>query len=302
MISFNESESTHNSYGHHGGESAIGLVAAGSNLMELSGIRCEARRAGIKLLAVAQTGPELRAAIVQHDPDVVLSESDLAQQSFMDVVSEVRSRRSKLACVLFDRSVPDCVIGQALRMRFSGILTKDEPPELVMSALLAAVRGEKRYSESIAMRIQANTDTGSRQPKFTDRLSTLGDRQLECVRRLAGEGMTTAEAAAAMNVSERCVSSHQCRIYAKLDVHSRTELLWRAVSEGIVAVPPVPGSPVAHRFRTWCECGQAHPLSFAAYTRSVEHAVTCVCGSCANVWDAWREDIERSDVAALQAD
>ena len=126
MVSLNHSGVTHDAHNHHeGSEPKIGLVAAGSNLMELSGIQCEARRAGIRLLAVARTGPELREAILDHEPDVVLSEADLAQQSFMDVVSEVRPRRPKMACVLFDRSVPDCVIGQALRMRFAGILTKE---------------------------------------------------------------------------------------------------------------------------------------------------------------------------------
>ncbi|MDA0587218.1 MAG: hypothetical protein O3C17_04305 [Planctomycetota bacterium] len=113
---------------------------------------------------------------------------------------------------------------------------------------------------------------------------------------MTGESLTTAEAALAMDVSERTVSSAQCRFYKTMDVCSRTELLWFAISEGLVAIPPAPGSPVAHRFRTWCGCGAAHPLSFAAYTRSSEHAVTCICGSCSKVWEVWREDIERADL------
>jgi DNA-binding NarL/FixJ family response regulator len=300
MVTQNQSARFHDAHCHReAGEPVVRLVAASDNPMELSGIQYEAARAGIELVAVARTGPELRDAILQYKPDVVLAEADLPQQSFMDVVSEVRPRLPKFACVLFDRIVPDCVIGQALRMRFAGILTKGEQePEIVMADVLATARGEKRYSESIAVRVQENTILGSRQAKFTDRLSQLGDRQLEYVRRLTGESLTTAEAAAAMGVTERAVSSAQCRFYKTLGVRSRTELLWFAISEGLVAIPPAPGSPDAHRFRTWCECGEAHPLSFAACTRSSELAVTCVCGSCSKVWEVWREDIERADVPA----
>lgn len=298
MVSPNQSERFHGAHCHReAGVPAVRLVAASDNPMELSGIRYEAARAGIELVAVARTGPELRDAILKYKPDVVLAGADLPRQRFMDVVSEVRPRMPKLACVLFDRIVPDCVIGQALRMRFAGILTKGEQePELVMADVLAAAQGEKRYSESIAVRIQQNTSPGDRQPKFTDRLSMLGDRQLEYVRRLTGESLTTAEAALATDVSERTVSSAQCRFYKTLGVRSRTGLLWSAISEGLVAIPQAPSSPVAHRFRTWCACGAAHPLSFAAYTRSSDHAVTCICGSCSKVWEVWREDIERADV------
>lgn len=300
MISPNRNEISLDTLEHREvSQPALRLVAASDNPMELSGVRAEASRAGIELLALARTGPELRDAILQHRPDVVLAEADLPQQSFMDVVSEVRPRIPKLACVLYDRVIPDCVIGQALRMRFAGILTKGEqPPEVVMSDVRAAARGEKRYSESIAVRIEENTTPGGRHAKFTDRLSQIGDRQLEYVRRLTGESMTTAEAAVATGVSERTVSSAQCRFYETLGVRSRTELLWRVVTEGLVAIPPAPHSPDAHRFRTWCGCGEAHPLSFAAYTRSSELAVTCVCGSCSKVWEIWREDIERADIPA----
>ena len=181
MVSLNQSERFHDAHCHREASvPAVRLVAASDNPMELSGIRSEAARAGIELFAVARTGPELRETILQYQPDVVLAEADLPRQSFMDVVAEVRARMPKLACVLFDRIVPDCVIGQALRMRFAGILTKGEQePELVMADVLAAARGEKRYSESAAVRIHENTSPGDRQPKFTDRLSALGDRQLE---------------------------------------------------------------------------------------------------------------------------
>jgi len=82
--------------------------------------------------------------------------------------------------------------------------------------------------------------TGSAQvPRLTD-------RELE-VLRLAAEGLSNREIAAALHLAENTVVGYQKNVSQKLGVHSKLQAVVRGIAVGIIELPRVPGDDHAHR-------------------------------------------------------
>ena len=163
----------------------------------------------------------------------MLSEVDLDLRSVFDVVADLRPRGVRTRFVLFTHDAPDVYIVPAMRTGVAGYLTKDEVPERLIAAIRTVARGDYAFSPGIADRLTFDGNGGKPAPRFEDRLSRLGPRQLETARHLA-RGYSVKEAARLMGVTERSASSHQYRIYGQLGVHDRVALARMAAREGLV--------------------------------------------------------------------
>lgn len=201
----------------------------------------------LTLVMSACDGREAFQAVLNEQPDVVLSEVDLDFRSVFDVMTDLRPRGVRTRFVLFTHDAPDVYIAQAMRTGVAGYLTKDESPERVAAAIRTVARGDHAFSSEIADRLTFDGAGGKPTPRFEDRLSQLGPRQLETARHLS-RGYSVKEAARLMGVTEKSASSHQYRIYAQLGVHDKVSLSRLAAREGLIGLGTGAGSlPSAHQ-------------------------------------------------------
>jgi DNA-binding NarL/FixJ family response regulator len=129
----------------------------------------------------------------------------------------------------------DDYVYEALRAGASGFLLKDAPPEELLAGIRAVAGGDAVVAPSVTRRL---LDAYAHQ--FPDapgtpqgRLDPLTEREREVLLAVAG-GLSNAEIAARLVVSEATVKTHVGRILAKLDLRDRVQAVILAYETGLV--------------------------------------------------------------------
>jgi DNA-binding NarL/FixJ family response regulator len=123
----------------------------------------------------------------------------------------------------------------ALRAGASGFLLKDAPTDQVLDAVRAVAAGDAVLSPAVTRRLL--DQVGRRLPAAVARdagLEQLTDREREVLRMLAA-GLSNAEIAAALVVSEATVKSHVSSLLGKLGLRDRVQVVIYAYETGLIA-------------------------------------------------------------------
>jgi DNA-binding NarL/FixJ family response regulator len=129
----------------------------------------------------------------------------------------------------------DEYVYEALRAGASGFLLKDTPPEQLVSAIHVIAEGEALLSPSITRRVISEfvKGTGPKPQAQFPRLQDLTARELEVMKALA-RGLSNAEIAKELFVSETTVKTHVARILMKLGLRDRVQAVVLAYEAGVV--------------------------------------------------------------------
>jgi DNA-binding NarL/FixJ family response regulator len=130
----------------------------------------------------------------------------------------------------------DEYVYEALRAGASGFLLKDTPPEQLVSAIHVVAAGDALLSPSITQRVISEfvKGTGPKPQAQFPRLEDLTARELE-VLVLIARGLSNAEIAQALFVSETTVKTHVARILMKLGLRDRVQAVVLAYEAGVVS-------------------------------------------------------------------
>jgi DNA-binding NarL/FixJ family response regulator len=122
---------------------------------------------------------------------------------------------------------------EALRAGASGFLLKDVPPEQLAAGIRVVAQGEALLAPSITKRLiqefASVAPAAAKPPKGLDELTA---RELE-VFKLVARGLSNAEIAAELIVSETTVKTHVARVLMKLGLRDRVQVVVLAYESGI---------------------------------------------------------------------
>ena len=130
----------------------------------------------------------------------------------------------------------DEYVYEALRAGASGFMLKDTPPEQLISAIHVVASGDALLSPAITKRvieefIRRPPSTIATQP--SPAVAELTARELEVLGFMA-RGLSNAEIAKDLFVSETTVKTHVARILMKLDLRDRVQAVVFAYETGLV--------------------------------------------------------------------
>jgi DNA-binding NarL/FixJ family response regulator len=201
---------------------------------------------GLEVVAEAADGEQAVAAAREHAPDVVLMDVRMPRLDGLEATAAITAD-PRLAgtrvLVLTTFELDEYVFG-ALRAGASGFLLKDVEPADLLTAIrviasgdaLLAPRVTRRLIEAFAQRPVASHDGDRR------RLDELTARELE-VLGLVGAGLSNQEIAARLVLSPLTAKTHVSRLFMKLGVRDRAQLVVLAYETGLV-VPGRQAAPV----------------------------------------------------------
>jgi DNA-binding NarL/FixJ family response regulator len=126
----------------------------------------------------------------------------------------------------------DDLVVQALRSGASGYLLKDLPRQQLVDAIRAVHDGDLRLSPSITRRLVDRHAHRAASPEQLQALQRLSHRESE-VLRLVARGLSNAEIAAELYLSESTVKTHVGRVLAKVGVRDRVHLVVFAYETGV---------------------------------------------------------------------
>jgi DNA-binding NarL/FixJ family response regulator len=127
----------------------------------------------------------------------------------------------------------------ALTMGASGFLLKDVSPEQLVAAVRLVRAGDALLAPSITRRLIQQFAPRPSAPAPLGDLSGLTPRELE-VLRLMARGLSNAELAAHLTLSEATVKTHVARILGKLGLRDRVQAVVLAYETGLVGPATAP--------------------------------------------------------------
>jgi len=190
----------------------------------------------LAVLGEASDGLEAVAMAGRLEPDVVLMDiRELDGIQATRRIIEAAGERPVRVLMLTTFDLNEYVY-EALRAGASGFLLKDVPPEQLVAGIRVISEGEALLAPSITKRlIQEFAAAGPAQVEPPRGLDELTSRELEVFKLLA-RGLSNAEIAHELIVSETTVKTHVARVLMKLGLRDRVQAVVLAYESG-VAVP-----------------------------------------------------------------
>jgi len=163
-------------------------------------------------------------------PDVALVDIGLPGMSGIEGLKRLRERYPKVALLMLSVYEDDERIFQALCAGAGGYLLKKTPPEKLLECLGEVLRGGAPMSPEVARRV-VSLFREIRPPEKVD--YDLTPHELRLLRLLV-EGHNYQSAAVELGVSFSTINFHMQNIYGKLQVHSKSEAVAKALRQRLV--------------------------------------------------------------------
>lgn len=193
-----------------------------------------------RLRTVAAVGScaAARAILERRPPDVLLTDLDLPDGSGIDLIRFVRERESPTQAMVITIFGDEQHVVAAIEAGALGYLLKDASAEAVGRAILELLEGGSPMSAPVARYLLQRFARPVEVPEpATPAAATpgLSVREREVLTYIV-KGFSYAEIARLLALSTHTVATHVRRIYGKLEVHSRGEAVYEALSTGLVKV------------------------------------------------------------------
>lgn len=185
----------------------LGALAA---LLEIEG--------DMRVVAQARNGREALAAVLEHKPDVFITDIEMPMMSGLEVAAELKRRKTGTRVIIVTTFARGGYLRRALEAGASGYLLKD----MRAAQLAEAVR---RVNQGLRMiDLELATEAWGEDDPLTDR-----ERQ---VLRMAGEGAQSGDIAGELGLSEGTVRNYLSEAISKLGANNRVEAARIARTKG----------------------------------------------------------------------
>jgi DNA-binding NarL/FixJ family response regulator len=217
-------------------ERALQVVIADDQALVRAGFRMIlGAQPDIAVVAEAGTGVEAIAAWRRFHPDVILMDIRMPEMDGVEATRRILAGGSDgTRIVILTTFDLDEYVYAALEAGASGFLLKDVTPEQLIAAVRLVAAGDALLAPSITRRlVERFAKPAAISPASQQTLGTLTAREGE-VLRLIARGLSNAEIAETLSLSEATVKTHIARILPKLALRDRVQAVVFAYESGLV--------------------------------------------------------------------
>jgi len=188
----------------------------------------------IEVVDQANDGAAGVEAVVRSRPDVVLMDLRMPVMDGIAAIERIVKLGNPPVVVVLTTFDADQYVLRALRAGAAGFLVKSTPPEDLIGLVRVAAEGHTVLSPAAARRlIAASADSQPARERARKQVSSLTGREVEVLSGL-GEGLSNAQIAARLYLSEATVKGYVSRMLDKLGLDNRTQAGLLAHDAGIV--------------------------------------------------------------------
>jgi DNA-binding NarL/FixJ family response regulator len=211
------------------------VVIADDQTLVRGGFRMILGAAGIPVVAEAADGAQAVAEVLKHRPDVVLMDIRMPEMDGLEATRRILASQAGAGCriIILTTFDLDQYVYTALTVGASGFLLKDVSPEQLVAAVRLIRSGDALLAPSITRRLIKQFAPRPNVTGHSD-LSGLTPRELEVLGLLA-RGLSNAELAAQLTLSEATVKTHVARILGKLGLRDRVQAVVLAYETGLAS-------------------------------------------------------------------
>lgn len=211
---------------------AISVVIADDHPIVLDGLDQLFRMENdIVIRARARDGKETLFAVRAHRPDVLVLDVRMPALDGLAVLRTLHDEVPNTRVVLLTVALAEEQLLEAVRLGVAGVVLKEMAPQLLVEAVRRVHAGGQYLEGGVVGR--ALRRMVQREQATREAARVLTPRELEIIRMLA-DGLRNRAIAERLFITEGTVKVHLHRIYEKLDVEGRLELVLYARDKGLV--------------------------------------------------------------------
>jgi DNA-binding NarL/FixJ family response regulator len=186
--------------------------------------RLLAAESDVRITDQCSTVEEASRLLARHQYDLILLDYELGDRRGSEVVHAAKERKFKGKILIVTVGLTKSELRQMLNHGVSGVFLKNNPPEMLIDAIAAVLRGESwidpRYAPEA---VQPAAASPFRKVRFTER-----DRY---VLRGVFEGLANKEIAERLHVSESAIKASLQQLFSKTGVRTRGQLVRVALEQ-----------------------------------------------------------------------
>jgi DNA-binding NarL/FixJ family response regulator len=186
----------------------------------------------IEVVGEAASGREAVTGVAVHRPDVALVDVRMPDLDGIEAARRIVASGSPCRVLMVTTFDLDEYVYDAFRAGASGFLLKNVSPEHLIAAVLGVHSGESLLAPTITRRL-IERFVSAPTPRIDPRLALLTERETD-VLRLVAQGLSNAEIARCLFISQGTVKSHVGHILTKLNLRDRVQAVVAAYEAGLV--------------------------------------------------------------------
>ena len=189
----------------------------------------------IEVVGEAQDGRDALVQARELEPDVVLMDVRMPELDGIEATRRLLARDGRTRVLILTTFDADRYVYEAMHAGASGFLLKDVRPEQLAEAVRTVAAGDALLAPAITKRLIQEFAAGrpADAPTPPASFEDLTARELE-VFKLIARGLSNAEIAAELVVSETTVKTHVARLLMKLNLRDRVQAVVLAYESGLV--------------------------------------------------------------------
>jgi DNA-binding NarL/FixJ family response regulator len=213
----------------------VRVVVADDQVLVRTGFRMILAADGIDVVAEATTGVEAVDAVRRTKPDVVLMDIRMPELDGLAATRRILTGApGEPRVIILTTFDLDHYVYAALTAGASGFLLKDVTPEHLVAAVRMVRTGDALLAPAITKRLVERFARRDPDAQSLHRdLAALTPREVEVLKLLA-QGLSNAELASSLHLSEATVKTHVARILSKLGLRDRVQAVVAAYQTGLV--------------------------------------------------------------------
>lgn len=187
----------------------------------VSGAESLLRGSEFRAVGRVSDGSDVEALIAEASPDIVVLDVGLPARSGIEILSALRSAGDERPVVFLTAEIDNDDVLSAYRLGLNGLVLKSAAPERLIACLQEVARGGRWIDQTMLQRALTRVLETKSNP---DGFGKLSPRERE-IAELVVKGVRNQEIAAMLGIAPGTVKIHLHRIYEKLGVASRADLV-----------------------------------------------------------------------------
>ncbi|QPL40788.1 response regulator transcription factor [Erythrobacter sp. A30-3] len=204
------------------------VLVADDDPLTMAGITTLLDKTNFTVVATVNTGAAVLDALPGARPELLILDNDMPERSGLDVLRTLRSKGDDRPVVLLTSRLNDELAREAVKLSVNGIVIKSTAPRDLLVCLESVVQGRRWIDQEVMQRVmeQAMSPDAPRDP-----FDALSARE-RAVASLVQRGLRNKEVASELGLTEGTVKVHLHKVFEKLGIRGRTELILLAQERG----------------------------------------------------------------------
>ena len=197
------------------------VLLAEDDPLTLAGIEILLDKTNFDIVATVGNGPAALDALPSARPDMLILDNGMPERTGLDVLRTLRNRGDNRPVVLLTGGINDLASREAMQLGVNGIVIKSTAPRDLVTCLDVVSQGRRWLDQEVMQRAM---DLAMSPDAVRDPMEILSSRE-RAVATLVQRGLRNKEIADELGLTEGTVKVHLHKVFEKLSIRSRAELI-----------------------------------------------------------------------------